>query len=185
GIAADAAAADGRRAIDHAAAAGRWSIVSLLDPAYPLPAAVSDALAGETGDAAAPAQLNDRAPLALLREALAFGNTDGMAPLARLCAAPELGALLHDVELALQPRVVDWLLAHGADAEVADACGDTPMFALLARGVDAIPTLQVLLRHGVSPAGRGGLGRLLAACAQHDQGSRGTEQFVLELLERG
>ena len=28
-------------------AAGRWSIVSLLDPAYPLPAAVSDALAGE------------------------------------------------------------------------------------------------------------------------------------------
>ncbi|KQO00473.1 MULTISPECIES: ankyrin repeat domain-containing protein [Stenotrophomonas] len=187
GIAADVAAADGRRAIDHAASAGRWSIVSLLDPAYPLPAAVSDALAGgEAGDGAAtPAQLDDRAPLALLREALAFGNTEGMAPLARLCAAPELGGLLHDVELALQPRVVDWLLALGADAEVADACGDTPMFALLARGVDAIPTLQVLLRHGVSPAGRGGLGRLLAACVQHDQGSRGTEQFALELLERG
>jgi len=98
-----------------------------------------------------------------------------MAPLARLCAAPELGGQLHNVELALQPRVVDWLLVQGA--EVADACGDTPMFALLARGVNAIPTLQVLLRHGVSPAGRGGLGRLLAACVQHDQGSRGTEQF--------
>ncbi|MGX9721526.1 ankyrin repeat domain-containing protein [Stenotrophomonas acidaminiphila] len=186
GIAADVAAADGRRAIDHAAAAGRWSIVSLLDPAYPLPAAVSDALAGgDAGEGAAAPQLNDRAPLALLREALVCGNTEGMAPLARLCAAQELGALLHEVELALQPRVVDWLLAQGADAEVADACGDTPMFALLARGVDAIPTLQVLLRHGVSPAGRGGLGRLLAACAQHDQGSRGTEQFALELLERG
>ena len=186
GIAADLVAADGRRAIDHAAAAGRWSIVALLDPAYPLPAAVTDALAaGDGGSAGAPPLPGDRTPLALLREALAFGNTDGMAALARLCAAQELGALLHDPELVLQPQVVDWLLQHGAPAEQLDACGDTPMFALLARGVDAIPTLQVLLRHGVSPAGRGGLARLLAACAQHDHGARSTEQFALELLERG
>ncbi|MNV01767.1 Phosphocholine transferase AnkX [compost metagenome] len=188
GISADGVGADGRRAIDHAAAAGRWSIVSLLDPAYPLPAAVSDAAGAsvdgnDNGDVAP--VLNDRAPLALLREALAFGNVDGMAPLAKLCAADELGGLLHDPELALQPRVVDWLLAHGAAPEVRDACCDTPMFALLSRGVDAIPTLQVLLKRGVSPAGRGGLTRLLAACAQHDHGSRGTEQFALELLERG
>ncbi len=184
GIAADLPGHDGRRAIDHAAGAGRWSIVALLDPAYPLPAAVSDAaIAGD--DEAAPAVPGDRAPLSLLGEALAFGNFDGMAPLARLCKAHELGGLLHDPQLALQPRVVDWLLAQGADAEMLDACGDTPMFALLARGVDAIPTLQVLLRHGVSPAGRGGFARLLAACVQHDHGSRGTEQFALELLERG
>lgn len=188
GIAADVAGSDGRRAIDHAAAAGRWSIVTLLDPSYPLPAAVSDAAAAsadaaEGGDAVP--VLNDRAPLVLLREALVFGNVDGMAPLARLCSALELGGLLHDPELALQPRVVDWLLAHGAAAEVQDACGDTPMFALLSRGMDAVPTLQVLLRHGVSPAGRGGLTRLLAACVQHDHASRGTEQFALELLERG
>jgi len=48
-----------------------------------------------------------------------------------------------------------------------------------------VPTLQVLLDRGVSPAGRGGLARLLAACAQHDQASRGLEQLALELLERG
>lgn len=185
GIPADVAGADGRRAIDHAAAAGRWSIVSLLDPGYPLPAAVSDAAGnGEPGDPAVPV-FSDRAPLALLREALVFGNVDGMAALARLCSAEELGGLLHDPELALQPRVVDWLLAHGAAPEVLDACGDTPMFALLSRGMDAIPTLQVLLQHGVSPAGRGGLTRFLAACAQHDHGARSTEQFALELLERG
>ena len=187
GIAADVVGSDGRRAIEHAAAAGRWGIVSLLDPGYPLPAAVSDAAAssaeGAEGDAVP--VLNDRAPLALLREALVFGNVDGMAPLAKLCAADELGGLLHDPELALQPRVVDWLLAQGAAAEVLDACGDTPMFALLSRGVDAIPTLQVLLQRGVSPAGRGGLTRFLAACAQHDHGARSTEQFALELLERG
>ena len=186
GIAADVAGNDGRRAIDHAAAAGRWSIVSLLDPGYPLPAAVSDAAAsGDASQGEVSPVLNDRAPLALLREALVFGNVDGMAPLAKLCSADELGGLLHDPELVLQPRVVDWLLGAGARPDVLDACGDTPMFALLSRGVDAVPTLQVLLRHGVSPAGRGGLTRLLAACVQHDHASRGTEQFAVELLERG
>ncbi|MDC6726420.1 hypothetical protein OEZ75_27650, partial [Leclercia adecarboxylata] len=59
------------------------------------------------------------------------------------------------------------------------------MFALLARGIDAVPALQVLLRRGLSPAGRGGLARLLSACAQHDHASRGLEQLALELLERG
>ncbi|WP_305806361.1 ankyrin repeat domain-containing protein [Stenotrophomonas sp. YIM B06876] len=186
GVAADVAGADGRRAVDLAAEAGRWAIVSQLDPAYPLPAAVTDnpsaALAPDAGVASL---LPDRTPLALLRDALGFGNLEGMAALARLCAAEELGGLLHDPQLVLQPRVVEWLLEQGACPEVRDACGDTPMFALLSRGVDAVPTLQVLLRHGVSPAGGGGLARLLTACVQHDQGSRGMEQFALELLERG
>ncbi|KAG1350154.1 hypothetical protein G6F61_014722 [Rhizopus arrhizus] len=39
GIAADAADPVGRRAVDYAAEAGRWAIVALLDPSYPLPAA--------------------------------------------------------------------------------------------------------------------------------------------------
>ncbi|MGB3394474.1 MAG: ankyrin repeat domain-containing protein, partial [Stenotrophomonas sp.] len=154
GVARDVAAADGRRAIDHAAAAGRWSIVALLDPDYPLPVAVSDVPGnGENDGSATPPLLNDRAPLELLREALAFGNIDGMRSMAQLCTPAELGGLLHDPELALQPCVVDWLLQHDIALEQQDACGDTPMFALLARGADAIPTLQVLLRHGVSPAG--------------------------------
>ena len=34
-------ASDGRRAVDFAAAAGRWNIVALLDPQYPLPANLS------------------------------------------------------------------------------------------------------------------------------------------------
>lgn len=175
-----------RAAVDSAAGAGRWAIVAMLDPAYPLPAAVSDGL-GASGDdtQAGSALLPDRPPLVLLREALGFGNLDGMQPMARLCQPGELGALLHDPELALDPRAVAWLLQHGATAEVLDACGDTPMFALLARGVDAVPTLQVLLDHGVSPAGSGGLARLLSACAQHEHASRGLEQLALELLERG
>lgn len=174
-----------QRAVEHAAGAGRWAIVAMLDPAYPLPLAVSDgAVRDEEGDTS-PALLPDRPPLDLLREALGFGNTQGMQAMAQLCQPRELGTLLHDPGIALDPRAVAWLLAHGADPGVTDACGDTPMFALLARGVDAVPVLQVLLAHGVSPAGRGGLGRLLAACVQQDHANRGLEQLALEFLERG
>src|SRR5690606_16982025 len=61
--------ADGKRAIDHAAAAGRWSLVAVLDPDYPLPSTV----AADAGDTPPP----DRAPLALLRDALREGCFDG------------------------------------------------------------------------------------------------------------
>lgn len=175
----------GRRAVDIAAEAGRWSIVALLDPDYPLPSAVTDTRADSEADASAPPPVLDRPPLVLLREGLQFGRADGLAALARLCAPRELGELLHDPHLALNPDAVDWLLRHGADPEVRDACGDVPLFALLSRGVDALATLHVLLRHGVSPAGAGGLTRFLSACVQHDSSSRGQEQFALELLERG
>lgn len=167
----------GKRAVDVAAESGRWAIVSALDPAYALPAAV---VTGE--DDAVP----DRAPIALLREGLqAARSEDELAPLVKLLSRAELGELLHDAEIALAPQRVSWLLAHGADADVLDPAGDTPLFALLARGADALPTLQVLLRHAVSPAGAGGLARFLDACARGDQASRGLEQFACELLDRG
>jgi ankyrin repeat protein len=175
----------GRRAVDVAAAAGRWAVVAALDPDYPLPAAVGEAVAaGAEGEGGTPA-LPDRPPLALLRDALQADNYSGLAALAALCTPRETGSLLHEPGIALDARRVAWLLEHGADAEVVDAAGDVPMFALLARGVDAVPALQALLAHGVSPAGRGGLGRFLAACLQHDQASRGLEQFALELAEHG
>ncbi|WP_251282077.1 hypothetical protein, partial [Enterobacter hormaechei] len=99
GIAADATDPVGRRAVDYAAEAGRWAIVALLDPSYPLPAAVSDGLAERGEAASASGLLPDRPPLTLLREALGFGNTEGMAALAKLCQPEELGGLLLDPEL--------------------------------------------------------------------------------------
>jgi FOG: Ankyrin repeat len=51
--------AHGRRAVDMAAAAGRWAVVAALDPGYELPAAVSEQLsASEPGSP--PAGLPDR-----------------------------------------------------------------------------------------------------------------------------
>lgn len=170
--------ADGRRAIDHAAAAGRWALVSAIDPDYLLPASVG-------ADADADAPVPDRAPIALLRDALYEGHADDCARWLPLVAPSELGALLHDGGSPAEAARIDWLLAHGADAETRDAAGDTPMFAWLAQGPAAAAAVQALLRRGVSPAGAGGLSRFLAACVAADRADRGLEKLALDLLDRG
>ncbi|GAB3310397.1 ankyrin repeat domain-containing protein [Luteimonas notoginsengisoli] len=170
--------ADGKRAIDHAAAAGRWSLVAALDPDYPLPSTV----AADTGDTPPP----DRAPLALLRDALHEGRFEGHARLLSLLSPRELGGLLLDGDEA-SPSLqrIEWLLDHGADPEVPGIDGDIPVFTLLARGHAALPALQLLLRRGASPAGAGGLARFLEACVGGDQAGRALEQCALDLLEHG
>jgi len=168
---------EGKRAIEHAAQAGRWALVAALDPDYPLPAAVV-----EDAPAAPP---TDRAPLALLRESLRAGRFEGLDNLVRLLPRAEFDGLLLDDDLPPSPQRIEWLLARGADPETRTGAADNVMFALLARGAPALPALQVLLRRAVSPAGAGGLARFLGACAAGDQAARGLEQCALELLERG
>jgi ankyrin repeat protein len=171
----------GRRAVDIAAEAGRWSIVAALDPAYPLPAVIAEAAAEQPVGAHL---LDERPPLALLRDGLQGGRPEGLAALARLCAPAELGGLLHDPALRTRPERVQWLLAHGADAEVAVEA-ETALTALLDQGGDGAGAVHVLLAHGASPAGAGGLARFLAACAQRDQATRGHEQLALDLFLQG
>src|SRR5690606_3294386 len=77
--------ASGKRAVDHAAAAGRWAVVAVLDPAHPLPASVLG------GDSEGPV---DRAPLDVLREQLDDGRFEGLEPLVQLVTPAELGGLL-------------------------------------------------------------------------------------------
>ncbi|MDH5831621.1 ankyrin repeat domain-containing protein [Luteimonas sp. M1R5S18] len=167
----------GRRAVDVAAAAGRWRLVALLDPAYALPPSVQ----AEGGEAAP----EDRAPLALLREGLDAGRFDDLDRIAALVTPAELASLLLDDTPAPSIARIDWLVGQGADVEARDADGDTALFRLLARGPAAVPALQALLRHGASPAGGGGLARFLAACVAGDQAGRALELCALELLEAG
>ncbi|KAF1685724.1 hypothetical protein B1992_11050 [Pseudoxanthomonas broegbernensis] len=178
----DPAQADhaGRRPVDVAAEAGRWAVAAALDPDYPLPAAVAEAVA------AAPAQVDERPPLALLRDGLQSGQLEGLPALARLCTPGELGTLLHDPVLRTQPSMLAWLLDQGADAELSVE-GETALTALLDQGGEAAASLQLLLSRGVSPAGAGGLARFLAACAQRDQAEAGRahEPLALELLGQG
>ncbi len=167
---------DGRRAIDRAAETGRWSLVAVFDPAYAVPSQVAGA------DDATPA---DRAPITLLREGLDEGREHALDTVAALLGPRQLGALFHDGDGALPPRQIEWLLARGADPEVRDGTGTTPMFNLLGSGPSAQASLIVMLQRGVSPAGAGGLARFLAACMTRGQPEGSLEHLALELLDRG
>ncbi|KGM52778.1 ankyrin [Lysobacter concretionis Ko07 = DSM 16239] len=171
----------GRRAIDRAAETGRWSLVAVLDPAYAFPSQVRG------GEEAAPV---DRAPITLLREGLEDGREHALDTVAALLGPRELGALFHDGDTALPPQQVEWLLARGADPEVRDGTGTTPIFAMLTQGPAAIASLRVMLDHAVSPAGAGGLARFLTACLGREQAGAALkgpalEALALELLDRG
>ncbi len=167
---------DGRRAADYAATAGRWALVSAIDPASQLPASVRS----EDGET-----LPDRPPALLLRDALHAQDMAQLARLQPLVAASELGAMLRDGQQPASAFEIDWLLSHGADADTRDEAGDTALFAWLSQGPAAASAIQSLLRRGVSPAGAGGLARLLSACVANDRADRGLERLALELLERG
>ncbi len=171
------------RAVDLAANAGRWAIVSLLDPDFALPSAVVESVTGKSeGEVAA---LPDRTPLQLLREGLLAGRHEQCVALVPLVSKPELGALLHDLDLALNPGAVQWLLDHGADANAADANGNSALFALFDHGDEATASLRALLDRGGSPAGAGGLARFLSACVQAGQGGNDVENTALLLLDHG
>jgi ankyrin repeat protein len=178
GLDPDQPGADGRRAVELAAAAGRWALVSLLDPGYLLPSAASSL------DSQQPPL--DQAPLGLLREALGRGQDQGLVDLARLCSPAELGSLLHAPALSTAPRALAWLLRHGALGEVRDVHGDVPLLASLARGPSALAATRVLLDAGLAPAGGAGLARFLAACVQAQaRADRAAQALALELLARG
>ncbi|MBJ7575722.1 ankyrin repeat domain-containing protein [Luteimonas sp. MC1828] len=179
GVATDAVDGGGKRAIDHAAAAGRWALVAAVDPAHPLPASV---FGDDPDDPGVPV---DRAPLVVLRGQLREARYDQLEPLLQLVTAAELGELLVDDDAPLSVERIDWLLARGADPDVRVDGGDTVAMRLLARGPDALQALQALLRGGASVAGAGGLARFLGACARSDQAGRGLEQFALELVDQG
>jgi ankyrin repeat protein len=170
----------GKRAVDLAAEAGRWSLVSALDPDYPLPASVAMSDDGAPDLAATPA---DRTPAALLRDALEREDAGALDPaLARLLTPDELCALLEDA--LAWPRGLEWLLAQGAEPDHRAGTADSVVFTLLGQPARLAP-LQVLLRHAAAPAGRGGLARWLGGCAAGDHATRGFERCALELLDRG
>ncbi|MCR6663155.1 MAG: ankyrin repeat domain-containing protein [Luteimonas sp.] len=177
GVSAEIVDRAGKRAVDYAAEAGRWTLVAALDPDYVLPSSVR----GEDGDAVT----TDRPPLDLLREGLQEARYDGLERLAALLSPAELGGLLLEPDASPSADRIRWLLANGADAASAGDEGALPAFALLARGPEAVPALQALLDHGAPLDGEGGLARFLAACIGGDRAGRGLEQFSLDLLEHG
>ncbi len=177
-------AADGRSALDHAVAGGRWGLVKLLDPDYALPTSLQD-----DGAPAAEAAAGDATPdrIALLGHALRHG---------RLTVAEELLALAPP--LAPEERAQALLAAAAApDASLAwmadrlDAI--EPLLPegkpLLAGLLEARPlpfaAIRALLARGTPAGGALFVPLFEAAHAAPDAQRAEFESLALALLERG
>ncbi|MFN9738326.1 MAG: ankyrin repeat domain-containing protein [Pseudomonadota bacterium] len=173
------AAVDGRRAIDHAVAAGRWPLVALLDPEFPLPNALQDE---RDADAEVLAIGTER--VALLAAALHHGRF-GMADELLRAAPPLAPAECADAFLRLAAAgagraALDWLLARGMPVD--GAGGAPPLFALAARRPLPLLALTALVDAG-APTGGGNL--LADLLGDGDVTTEALEPLALALLERG
>lgn len=170
---------DGRRALEYALGSGRWPLVAVLDPAYPLPASVAEGLSEGHFE---------KTPRELLREALLADRRESAEAMLRLGAGPDargLASLLLEFAGEGDGVALEWLLRHGASADLLIDGEDSVLFHLLGRGGHAAAALHRLLERGQPVGGRGGLARWLQACMDAEHTSRGHEHLALMLLERG
>ncbi len=190
GADAKAAGSDGRSALDHATAAGRWDLVALLDPDTALPANLSHDLLGEGADT--PPHLLD---------ALRFGHwatVSAFTERVQTWPQAQLAQLYLDLAMPGLGAARRWLLDHGLDAEArleaprvddaeTDAAAPPPPLgrrlfdALLQHLPDATEAVAELLHAGASPAGAGLLALALAQLGDAAPGAR----LPLDLLQRG
>ncbi|MEP7042541.1 MAG: ankyrin repeat domain-containing protein [Dokdonella sp.] len=170
------ASADGKRALDHAAAAGRWHIVALLDPAYPLPSSLGGG-----------APLAQHASTDHLLDALRFGHWNVAAEFVGVLAEwppsalAELYADLADVDLG-EARA--WLLNHGlaGDATLGDG---RPLLDTL---VAALPTAAAALEQWLGsavPVGGAGLVARVLALAPLGMDGEAIRRIADKLIDRG
>ena len=183
---------DGRSALDHAAAAGRWDLVTLLDPDTPLPATLSVDALPEGADT--PAHLLDALRFghwAIVSTFTARVREWPQSQLAQLyldLAAPGQGAarrwlLDHalDPEARLQPQLVDDAdTTEGHEAQL-PPLGRRLFDALLQQLPAATEAIDDLLQAGATPAGAG----LLAQTLQRLEDNAQSAALPLVMLERG
>ena len=175
GAARSLAVADGRRAVDFAAAGGRWNIVALLDADYPRPATISDAA--------------EHAPCAPdspehLRDALRFGNwniVELFAGSVREWVQAERAQLFLDLATHSDAATRRWLLNHGLDANAALADGTPLLHLVLAQLPATLPAARELIDAGAAVGGSACLLRVCAALPAE----AALENVALDLSERG
>ncbi|WP_266156530.1 ankyrin repeat domain-containing protein [Dyella silvatica] len=187
-----ATGSNGRSALDHAAAAGRWDLVALLDPETPLPANLSLDALPEGADT--PAHLLD---------ALRFGHwaiASTFVHRVRDWPQAQLAQLYLDLSASGLSMARRWLLDHALDpearlqaqliddAETSEAAehalaplGRRLFDALLQQLPASTEAIDDLLQAGASPAGAGLLAQALLRLNDGAQDAA----LPLALLERG
>ncbi|QWT19212.1 ankyrin repeat domain-containing protein [Bacillus sp. NP157] len=175
------AGADGRSALDHAAAGGRWDFVALLDPETPLPTSLSESVLPEAG-ADSPLHLHD---------ALRFGHwavASTFSARVRQWPTSELASLYVDLAGPGFDAARAWLFDHGLPAEArlaapadeADTALGRRLFdTLLPQLPQSADAVLQLMRAGASPAGAGLLGQAICRLDGND------ERVALAMLEAG
>ncbi|MDR2011436.1 MAG: ankyrin repeat domain-containing protein [Rhodanobacter sp.] len=166
----------GKRAVDYAAAAGRWHIVALLDPGYPLPSTFAG---GAPSMQAASADH--------LLDALRFGHWN---------VAAEFVGVLHEwpmetladlyLDLAAPKNSAQraWLLNHGLSGDGETSDGRLLTDALLAGLPDTQDALRDWIARGAAPGGAGLLARVLWMAPEGDDGAA-IRRLAYELFQRG
>jgi len=177
---------DGRSALDHAAASGRWDLVALLDPDTPLPASLDIEAISEGADT--PAHLLD---------ALRFGHwaiVSSFTLRVRDWSQAQLAQLYLELTESGLRAARRWLLDHGLQAEarlqpqlIDELDSEQPTLPPLGRRLfdallpllpESAEAVEDLLDAGASPAGAGLLAQTLSRLTH-------TSSLPLALLERG
>ncbi len=174
GASRDVAMPDTRRAVDFAAAGGRWNIVALIDPDYPRPQTLS-------ADAAAHAA--DDSPEHLL-DALRFSHwtvVERFEAAVRHWPPSTLVRLFVELITHDDPAPRRWLLTHGFDTE-ATSENKTPLASALSALPASLAAAHELLDAGAQAGGYSVM-PLVAALSTSPQRDA-LEAFVLRMIER-
>ena len=178
GVSRDIAAPDGRRAIDFAAQAGRWNIVALLDPDFPLPANIAEVSGARDDDVDLAVHLLD---------ALRFGHwqvVDDCAEDFRDWSAAQRLSLFRELAEHAAPAPRFWLLAHGLQSDIQIPDADHTYAQLLERlPATAAAALEWHSAGALPP--RGALAMLAAALPSAGAERPRLERLALEMIARG
>jgi hypothetical protein len=172
---------EGKRAIDYALAAGRWPLVTLIDPSFALPEALLDATGGGGGDDDGEGAEVDR--VALLAGALKHERYGVAAEL--LAVDPAAAQARAAVALALadaHPQALRWLLEHGLATDASGPDGAALAITLLRRRPLPAAALAILLERA---AAVGGWPLVALLDDQAAPAEPALEPLALALLERG
>jgi ankyrin repeat protein len=179
GAARSLAVADGRRAVDFAAAGGRWNIVALLDPDYPRPATVSETNAESACAGDSPEHLLD---------ALRFANwnvIDRFAECVHDWPQAERARLYVELANHSGPATRQWLLNHGLDANAALESGAALLHAVMQRLPETLAAARELVAAGAQVAGASVLASICQTLSAVDAPRAALEAFAVDVLERG
>jgi len=171
---------EGRRAADFAAAAGRWNLVTTLDPDYVLPASVGDAFTSAGA-------MEPTLPRHLL-DALRFAHWNTVESFAsRLREWPMAQRVQLFLELAEHEdaRARRWLLDHGLDANAQLDDGRSLLSRVLGDMPTTLATARELLEAGAQAGGVGMLDPVFDACARASAPRATLIALAQMLIERG